>query len=393
MSKRQAITTGGMAIAFLAIAIVALIGIAALAIDVGRLYLAGQRAQDVCDAAALAGAAYLTGESGCAVVDSSSGESTPYDGEAARAAKDAAKGNNESHKLVALHADTGSPGVKVTFPVGTITCADGRTITVKLGEAIQVDCKIHVEHGFARIFGFSATDVGGHATAVLQQTKVLDSDRFAPWVVGDTTIWNVGASPPTPIVSLGTPITLVVSDWPSGILGPGNYGAIAFDTDQGGDDYRDRIAGVAPPVSVTVEGESGGVDVWSEPGEKIGAFKSGLRDRLTKPGEPWPSPSTDSQAWDEWVASYDPDTGRAADTWRLMIVPVIRDKDYGGGRSQLEVVGFAAMFIDSYDASGSDLRLTGRFVTAVSSGEDIVCLPVGQTPSQTNLISGVRLVK
>jgi len=93
------------------------------------------------------------------------------------------------------------------------------------------------------------------------------------------------------------------------------------------------------------------------------------------------------------VASYDPETGQAADTWRLMIVPVIRDSDYGGGRKELDVVGFAAFFIESYDASGLNLSLTGRFIQAVSRGDQIVYLPSGQTPTLTNLISGIRLIK
>jgi len=258
MHKKTTNINRGTTLMLLATAIVALIGAAALAIDIGKMYLASQRAQDVCDSAALAGAAYLTGLGTCTVVDDSSGVSTSGDGESARAAKDTAQANNSGRTFPALHPTTGAAGIKVSFPSGTITRDDGRQIQAKLGEAIQTNCKVRVEFGFARIFGLGGMYVHGEAIALLQQSESISSDRFSPWVVGDTTIWNVNNNPPTPIVPLGTRINMVVSDWPSGILGPGNYGAIAYAGDQGGAAYRDRIAGVAPPVKVTLSGEPGG---------------------------------------------------------------------------------------------------------------------------------------
>ena len=377
----------------MAVVLTVLIAMAALCLDIGMLFVANQRVQDVTDASALAGAAYLTGESSCTAVDSQSGVSTPSDGAPARAAKDVAAGNNAAAQMQVRNPYYAGPGVYVSFPSGTITADDGRLIQAALGQAIKVESKIHVNYYFASIMGFSGSDIKRYSIAVLERGQSVTSARFAPWSVADTTIWNVGTTPPTPILALGASVTLVVSDWPSGFLGPGNYGPVAYDGDNGGSDYRSRIAGDAPPVTVTTSDVSGGVEVSTEPGKMIGPFKQGLDDRLNKTGEPWPSPSADSRAWNEWVASYNPTKGTATDTWRLAIVPIIRDQDYGGGRKQLEVVGFAAMFIESYTANGNDLNLTARFIRTVAVGDRLSWLPFGQTPSNTNLMSSIRLVK
>ena len=173
----------GAAIALVVVVLTVLIAMAALCLDIGMLFLANQRVQDVTDASALAGAAYLTGETSCTAVNAQSGVSTPSDGAPARAAKDVAAGNNASAQMQVQQPYYGGPGVYVSFPSGTITADDGRQIQVSLGQAIEVESKIHVSYTFASIMGFTGSDIKRYSIAVLERGQSVTSARFAPWSV------------------------------------------------------------------------------------------------------------------------------------------------------------------------------------------------------------------
>ena len=54
------------------------------------------------------------------------------------------------------------------------------------------------------------------------------------------------------------------------------------------------------------------------------------------------------------------------DTYRLVIIPIV--DDFPNGRDQVQVVGFAAFYIEGFGEGGSD-SIQGRFVRYVASGE------------------------
>jgi len=123
------------------VSLVALLGLAALSLDVGRMVIAKQRAQEVVDAAVLAGAYYLTGEANSTQLDAFSGLPSSGDGIAARISKWTAAGNNEAWPQFGTRTVTNhTPGISVSFPpypaqTGYVTTDSGVQQPVRLGQA------------------------------------------------------------------------------------------------------------------------------------------------------------------------------------------------------------------------------------------------------------------
>lgn len=221
--KRMFKAEDGAVLALVAICLVVLIGMAALAIDLGQLYVGRQRAQNVCDAAALAGARFLTGSSDC----------TAPGGPAATAAVSCADANNGAISSWQLN------GLEVTFPLEVFYDYDPDTpVAVELGEAIRAKGYVTVNFGFARIFGFDSKDVYASATAVMTG---FCSDLYVPLAASDKTIFGDETHPP---MQFGELYTLHWMDWQSSTMGPGNYGSLRLvDEDSGANDYRMRLEG------------------------------------------------------------------------------------------------------------------------------------------------------
>ena len=114
----------GSVLVFVGVSLVALLGLAALSLDVGRMVIAKQRAQEVVDAAVLAGAYYLTGEANSTQLDAFSGLPSSGDGIAARISK--WTGSGEQRGVAAIrHADGYEPHARNIRFVSSISGSDG----------------------------------------------------------------------------------------------------------------------------------------------------------------------------------------------------------------------------------------------------------------------------
>jgi Flp pilus assembly protein TadG len=131
--------------AWLVVAMLSLIGMAALVIDVGRLTIAAQHAQNVVDAAALAGARQL-----------------PDDAAARTALQGLVQANN--HETPAYTVEL-TPAEDVRFFGEGATVADYGELTGREA-AVEVTGRVTVDYFFARIFGMESATVTRSATAL-----------------------------------------------------------------------------------------------------------------------------------------------------------------------------------------------------------------------------------
>jgi Flp pilus assembly protein TadG len=394
----------GAILIFTAIMLIVILGMVVLAFDIGRLMIAKQRAQNVCDAAVLAGARYLTGYPASTRVDTSSGTATGSDGSAAVAAKDAVAANNAaSPSWKTMTADGTNEGVTITFPPypassGSLVADDGTRIPIKLGQAIRAQAVIKVQATFARIFGFTSTDVYAQATAIVavqseSPTPVTVTATAFPWAVTDTTIWNADTDPPSIRIGMGDQFTLKISNPadPEGVIGSGNFLAVAYGDDRGANAYRDRIVSTIP-VTFTLNQQ---IDLYTEPGNIVGPTEQGLEERLSN--DIYPYPSANDSSWNIWLGSYNSSTGTRADTRRIGVVPIV--KDPGGnihGRKSLELIGFAGVFVEGFEnvtvGDNTYYRLIGRFTNGVYTADGIIWLDPSVNPPYSSTITSVRLL-
>ncbi|HYG58541.1 MAG TPA: Tad domain-containing protein [Symbiobacteriaceae bacterium] len=165
--------------------LVAVMGLAALVTDVGRLYLARQRVVAVADAAALSGAQFLPGDRVGAVQ--------------------------------AVREYLGKNGVDPD------TVIIGMSDTEKI---LSVTVELQVDYTFARILGH-ATDLV-RAGAVAQVAPVTGFNNVTPLGVVQAD-WK-----------LGDPVILKASSGSGGTLSPGNYGPLALGS-RGANTYENNL--------------------------------------------------------------------------------------------------------------------------------------------------------
>ncbi len=366
---------GGNILILAAILLVALVGVSALAIDAGQMFIAKQRAQNICDAAALTGAQYLTGTAG------SVGPTAPC---TLNAKQIVTTNNGLALKWQVMDPSTNTPGVEVTYPSGNMTDGAGKTFAVSQGDAIHIRGYVNVNFAFAQIFGISSKQIFAEATAFRMPNQAFTSDLFVPLAISDQTVFGDGG---TPAMQFGQAYGLRVPQWQDGFLGPGNYLSLRYDGDSGASDYKRRLAGDAPPITIT---SVPSLNISTEPGNKGNATYIGVRDRLRKETDPRFS-LNNNNAWQNWLNAYNPSTAMFPPTWRLAMVPVI--KDYSGsvnGQKPVECVGLAGFFITDVSSDGV---VNGYFLQANLLGGDIRWLfpTTGATSGSTQLMSNVRL--
>jgi len=178
---------------------------------------------------------------------------------------------------------------------------------------------------FAKIFGMISTDVSARAVAGIKPiTGVSDVVPFGvakqQFIYGQTYTLKDGAG--------------------SGY--DGNYGALALGGN-GANIYRGNIE----------NGYSGQLRIgdWvsTEPGNMSGATSTGVEYRI----------SLDPTATFATVQTGSP---------RILIVPII-DSLTVNGRSEVQIVGFAAFFLEGVGGQGNKNYVTGRFLEMVVLGD------------------------
>ena len=363
----------GISLVFLAICLVAILGIATLAIDIGALRLGKQRSQNVADASALGGVHLLTGLAG---------SDTP----ALAEAQTLATANNWEMTSV----DGKSTFVAEVLPPGTVvTLGDGTAVTVALNQAIKVTCRRNVNFAFApamwALLGETHADHGApSASATAMWTGVQTTNYpLVPWVVPSNVIFG-GSSP-----AVGQEFTLKVVNNQTAFTGSGNFQCVSYDGDSGGADYRKRVGGqtqTGVPIDI-------GDVLRPENGNMIGPTDQGLTNRLA--GDTLYPPTTYNipeyvgpcpyEVWEQAGSS----TGvYPTNTTRIVVVPVAQSPLPQNG--DIVVAGFAAFFICEAPGNGD---VVGHFITARDDNGQLI---FGSTnlvgTGSTTLITEARLV-
>ncbi len=132
---------------------------------------------------------------------------------------------------------------------------------------------------------------------------------------------------------------------PSNSIGNGNYGALALGGG-GANRYEDNIRyGYQDILRV-------GDIVHTEPGNMSGPTVTGVNDRINS------CYHTPSCTYDNFQPGC----------LKLIYVPVVEGLDVSGGDT-VEVVGFAAFFLEGTMGSGNDNYVVGRFIEWIATGE------------------------
>ena len=280
MSPKRARRQRGATIVLFAICIVALVCIIALVVDIGRLYAAKQRAQNVADATVIGGAWLLDG-------------TASSEGPALTEVDALAAANNQRTgywKVIRLTDDL--EGVtSMVLPEGAIVpLGDGSTTTVGPYRAVQVQCRVKVEFVFAPIMDYFVSRPSATAIAMWKSVSTL---RYpcVPWAVPKSAI------PTDPLAHPEMTLKVTSHKDPDAFIGPGNF--LALDYGSGAATYRDYVDGYprgepVPPMYLTVGGP-----VSPETGNIIGPTDQGLSRRLAR-DTVFPSPEQDLTAFQDW---------------------------------------------------------------------------------------------
>lgn len=337
----------GMALVFVAIALVVLLGIAALVIDLGRLYVAKQRAQNVADAAAIAAAWKLDG--------------TP---------DSLADAETEAGVIVAANNDANSSwtvtGHAVTTPTGYTP-----------GIAVQVTCQVPVVYGFAGVLGLPGKTVSATGVAERMGVQSIVSLDLVPAAVSSTRFLN----PDNP-VAVGQYETIRFShqldnDWHTG----GNWAHVAFNDDSSPHTLTARWAGTAEPVQVDLGSEIP-LDTDTRQGSTPQFIKDGIDQRLEGEGD---------MTFAAWDAAGRPDSKR------LVILPIVEPADKPG-QTALTVVGFAAFFLEGSPpyvmGNGDKLEAVSGRLVSLTKIEDLLTWDLLSIPNVgPTLATTVRLIQ
>jgi hypothetical protein len=308
---------------WVAMALVVLVGAAALSIDIGRLVMAAQRAQDMADGAALAG-----------------GSKLPSAQEARDVTADTISANNSE-----------GAGFQVQCEASDITCygpseeVPGYGTLGPWAQAICVSTHAPVQYSFARIVGLEG------ATATRSATVVR-----AP--VAGLPICTMGIAEDTPL-AYGERQQLLMGDGPEFADVPGSFGflqsptgctASFFDLLQGYDLTTQDIESAFVGIGDTLYAETGlMVGQWMQALEQ----NQGLS-RLEQ--------GTSGKWANDTFEDYHNDNPR------IMLVPMVRYLGGTGSNAAFEIVRFGAFWLE--DVNQGQKEIWGRFIQYDFPGSD-----------------------
>lgn len=284
----------GSVLIIVAVALVALLGIAALVVDAGLLYYTKVFLSNAADAAALAGVQELWKDQDVAVA----------------IAKTYAESNG---------VDEGGVTAEIM--------PDGSTIKVTTSKTVSL--------GFARVLGFSSTDVKASAKARVGTAK--SAKNVVPFGV----VWGD--------FEFGEKKTLKVSAGDASVV-RGNFGALALGG-RGAEKYEHNIMNGYDGVLEV--GDEVPTYVETEPGNMSGPTERGVNHRLNE-------------------CKHDPPcTIRhfVRGCPRLVITPVVRTFEHVHGRDEVELLGFAAFILEGVAGSGNEAYVTGWFIEWATEGD------------------------
>jgi hypothetical protein len=287
-----------------------LLGATALCTDVAVMYLNFIQVQKGVDAAAIAGANYLTGLA-------FSGAATGCTGQSDDAKKAAC-----------------------TYAVENGIAVDGLTITEPTSSTIKVTAqRIGLPYYFGKAIGLSTYNVSASSTAQASQPVGTVNSGMFPVGLQCTSPCKLSSMDPGQSVTFGSKFV--------GGLAPGNWQFLSVDG-TGASNLGSRID-YGATTSFTI-----GDSIDSEPGNKghAGPVRSGLADRLSRC----------ASIADPCSNSGNPNDIPAGDAC-LVVIPAV---DYHGcnGRCTMTIEGFALIYLEQ---SSVGTQIDGCFVQAVAA--------------------------
>ncbi|HXG41527.1 MAG TPA: Tad domain-containing protein [Dehalococcoidia bacterium] len=304
----------GNVIVLVALALVGLMGFAAVAVDVGYFVWQRQDLQRVADAAALAGIQELPEDPTAAV---------------AVAADYAQRNGAGSHGWV----------------LESVRVVNGTSLEVRIS---------HPDAPFflGRVLGFHVLDVTARATAAVQSP--VRSDNVMPWALRESARQRA------------QPGDVVTVKYSAGSGSQGDYGALSV-IKRGSSQYEENIKnGVTLELFRTYEVETGNM---------TGATRDGMTYRL---GNTDPACDTFAEVFQQVEPGTWRFRNEACNPWspigqgskRVVLIPVIAD-DADPGRGQVTAIGFALAFLEDFTCpSGNECDVQVRFVQALMSPDD-----------------------
>ena len=349
----------GASLMLVAVSMVALLGMAALAIDVGMLYEAKAQAQNAADSGALAGAGNLL------VVPNDAPSATLV-----------AERFAELHEIIKEQVQIEpAADVQVDLVAQRVTVT-ARRITAR-GNAVPTF--------FAKILGWDVVDIQATATAEVQPASAAAC--LKPWAIPDAyddLVAPVGEFNPGDyydkgVTSWGTNYRNNNNDFgvqltlkegaPGDAIAPGQYFPIDLPQPSGpasgGSNYRDNIANCNNSI-VDI-----GDQLPTETGNMVGPTKQGVEDLIAQdPGA----------HWDSSLGIVDSAFPPGASP-RIAHVPMFDPSNPPtSGKQNVEVTNIAGFFIEDIAGNG---KVTGRLMPASGTG----------APLPGTLLNTVRLVR
>ncbi len=325
MWAQQKKSQQGTIMVIVILALMALLGMAALTIDVGFLALAAQQAQDVADAAALGAA--------LEVPDYTSGRTV---------ALSLVEANNESSTGFQATCSSGNGDILFWGPYETVPdygSLDSSTY------GVRVTVHIPVHYVFAPVLGLTGTTVTRSSTCVRSRAGAAP---IAP-------MWMSYEPPLNPILDYGVEREMLMASDPSAADIPGSFGWL--EPLSGGNDFLELLRGYdLTPEQVEANLVAEGDVATAYTGLSVGQWRAALDysndglarlERATDPEGPWADDTFDHFQ---------------SDNPRIILVPMVEYLGSSGSGAEFVIHDFAAFWIESINSQNPPYSITGRFI-------------------------------
>lgn len=366
-----------------AVALTALMGIAALVIDLGLLYVAKQNAQNTADQCAVSALAAVTNYTDATI------ERTEANAEVSKAFSYILT----AYPRMTKGADTRTASVTNFFGVGLNHWIHNSTTAppihfyadadYQFDVSVQVACAVPVDMTFARMFGLTTKTAQGDAVARLYSVPYMDY-AFAPWAVRKSTVFPVsGGGIQVGVGGAGGDVIWTLTNPGGTTMNPDGFTAIALPNT-----YADRLAGSAAATRLTS-------DLPAEPPAtsvvpsyvRILAPQSGFNSATisaltTRFGT---GAGVDDGSYSNWSSAGQ--SGSYSDSNRILMVPIVNDTAQPDGT--FRVRGFAPVFVTSYDVDKGEVHFI--LLSATWTGGKLRWNLKAKPRSTTSMVSKIML--
>jgi Flp pilus assembly protein TadG len=297
-----------------AVSAIAILALAPVVFDLGRVVIGAQLAQDAADAAALAAMTQFPSASYSA---------------ANQRISDTVSANSATTRLPVTCNSS-----ETVYYAGGATPPGWSTLG-PYDEGVTVTTHVAVNFYFAGAVGLTGTTVTRKSTVVTSQAA--GAPMTPMWVAEDTPY------------AYGVSYQLHMATSPAYPGIPGNFGWLTPLT--GEPDFVTLLEGYeVDPATLAANYTTVGDTVWGLTGQKVRQWKAALSDsgngRLAR------------ATWAPWT--NDTFTDYHNDNPRLMIIPICQYVGGSGANAQFTIVEFGVWWLESVDSNGKDIY--GRFI-------------------------------